>query len=57
MGPDVPGDRYRWTAPLVAKLIYDIVNRIFENAGNFGQSGVQVTAAHEVVRTWRLTAA
>ena len=34
---------------------YDIVNRIFENAGNFRQTGVQVTAAHEVVRPWRIT--
>src|SRR5687767_12932383 len=35
---------------------YDIVNRIFENAGNFRQTGVQVTASHEIVRPWRVTA-
>jgi hypothetical protein len=34
---------------------YDIVNRIFENAGNFRQTGVQLTASHEIVRAWRLT--
>ena len=33
---------------------YDIVNRIFENAGNFRQIGVQVTGSHEIVRAWRL---
>lgn len=35
---------------------YDIVNRIFENAGNFRQSGVQLTASQQIVRPWRLTA-
>jgi outer membrane receptor protein involved in Fe transport len=34
---------------------YDIVNRIFENAGNFRQTGVQFTASQEIVRSWRLT--
>ena len=34
---------------------YDIVNRIFENAGNFRQTGVQLTASHEIVRPWRMT--
>ncbi|NOT25462.1 MAG: TonB-dependent receptor [Acidobacteria bacterium] len=34
---------------------YDIVNRIFENAGNFRQTGVLVTASHEIVPAWRLT--
>jgi len=34
---------------------YDIVNRIFENAGNFRQTGIQVTASQEIVRAWRLT--
>jgi outer membrane cobalamin receptor len=34
---------------------YDIVNRIFENAGNFRQTGVQLTTSHELVRAWRLT--
>ena len=29
---------------------YDIVNRIFENAGNFRQTGVQLTASQEIVR-------
>jgi hypothetical protein len=33
---------------------YDIVNRIFENAGNFRQTGVQLTASHEIARAWRL---
>ena len=26
---------------------YDIVNRIYENAGNFRQTGVQVTGSHQ----------
>jgi outer membrane receptor protein involved in Fe transport len=34
---------------------YDIVNRIFENAGNFRQTGVQVTASHEIAPVWRVT--
>lgn len=34
---------------------YDIVNRIFENAGNFRQTGVQLTASQEIVRPWRMT--
>jgi outer membrane receptor protein involved in Fe transport len=34
---------------------YDIVNRIFENAGNFRQTGVHVTASQEIVRAWRVT--
>jgi hypothetical protein len=34
---------------------YDIVNRIFENAGNFRQTGIQVTASQDIVRSWRLT--
>ena len=34
---------------------YDIVNRIFENAGNFRQTGIQVTASQEIVRPWRMT--
>ena len=34
---------------------YDIVNRIFENAGNFRQTGLQVTASHDIVRAWRIT--
>jgi len=34
---------------------YDIVNRIYENAGNFRQTGVQLTASQEVVRPWRVT--
>jgi outer membrane receptor protein involved in Fe transport len=34
---------------------YDIVNRIFENAGNFRQTGVQVTASQDIVRAWRVT--
>jgi outer membrane receptor protein involved in Fe transport len=33
---------------------YDIVNRIFENAGNFRQTGVQVTASHDIVGAWRM---
>lgn len=34
---------------------YDIVNRIFENAGNFRQTGVQLTAAEEIALAWRMT--
>jgi outer membrane receptor protein involved in Fe transport len=34
---------------------YDIVNRIFENAGNFRQTGVQLTASEEIGRSWRVT--
>jgi outer membrane receptor protein involved in Fe transport len=34
---------------------YDIVNRIFENAGNFRQTGVQVTASQQIARPWRMT--
>ncbi len=34
---------------------YDIVNRIFENAGNFRQTGVQLTASQQIVRPWRMT--
>src|SRR5687768_12295449 len=34
---------------------YDIVNRIFENAGNFRQTGVQVMVSHDIVRAWRMT--
>lgn len=34
---------------------YDIVNRIFENAGNFRQTGVQLTASHQIARAWRAT--
>ena len=34
---------------------YDIVNRIFENAGNFRQSGVQLMASHQIMRPWRIT--
>ena len=34
---------------------YDIVNRIFENAGNFRQTGVQLMASHDIIRAWRMT--
>ena len=34
---------------------YDIVNRIFENAGNFRQTGVQVTASQAIAGPWRMT--
>ena len=34
---------------------YDIVNRIFDNAGNFRQTGVQLMASQEIVRPWRMT--
>jgi hypothetical protein len=34
---------------------YDIVNRIFENAGNFRQTGLQVTASHDILRAWRMS--
>jgi outer membrane receptor protein involved in Fe transport len=35
---------------------YDVVNRIFENAGNFRQTGLQVTASQDMWRAWRMTA-
>jgi outer membrane receptor protein involved in Fe transport len=34
---------------------YDIVNRIFENAGNSVQAGIQVLLAQEIVDAWRVT--
>src|SRR5688500_4085826 len=34
---------------------YDIVNRIFENAGNFRQTGLQLMASQEIARPWRMT--
>jgi outer membrane receptor protein involved in Fe transport len=34
---------------------YDIVNRIFENAGNSRQTGIQVLLTHDVLRPWRLS--
>src|SRR5688500_17921175 len=34
---------------------YNIVNRIFENAGNFRQTGIQVMASQEIVQPWRMT--
>ena len=34
---------------------YDIVNRIFENAGNLRQTGVQLTASQDIARAWRMT--
>jgi len=34
---------------------YDIVNRIFENAGNFRQTGMLVSASHDIVRAWRMS--
>lgn len=35
---------------------YDVVNRIYENAGNSSQTGVQVLASHDIVQPWRLSA-
>ena len=35
---------------------YDVVNRLFENAGNSRQTGVQVLVEQEVARPWRLSA-
>ena len=35
--------------------IYDIVNRIFENAGNSAQTGIQVLLAQEIVDAWRFS--
>lgn len=34
---------------------YDIVNRIFENAGNSKQTGVQLLGSQQVVAPWRIT--
>ena len=34
---------------------YDIVNRMFENAGNSTQRGVQVSVEQAIVRPWRVT--
>ena len=34
---------------------YDIVNRIFENAGNAAQTGVEVLLEHNIVDPWRLS--
>jgi hypothetical protein len=34
---------------------YDIVNRLYENAGNFRQTGVQLTASQDIIRAWRMT--
>ena len=34
---------------------YDIVNRIFENAGNSAQTGIQVLLAQEIIDQWRLS--
>lgn len=34
---------------------YDIVNRIFENAGNSGQTGVELLFDQQVVPAWRVT--
>lgn len=34
---------------------YDIVNRIYENAGNSRQTGIEVLAEHAVAAPWRLS--
>jgi len=34
---------------------YDIVNRIYENAGNSTQTGVELIAQHQVADPWRVT--
>ena len=34
---------------------YDIVNRIFENAGNSAQTGVEVLLEHEIGEPWRVS--
>ena len=34
---------------------YDIVNKIFENAGNSRQSGVEVLLSQDIVDTWRVS--
>ena len=36
---------------------YDIVNRIFENAGNAAQTGVEVLLEQHIVEPWRLSGA
>ena len=35
---------------------YDIVNRLFQNAGNSRQTGVQLHAEHQVLAPWRVSA-
>ena len=34
---------------------YDIINKIFQNAGNSTQTGVEVIAEHEILDSWRVT--
>ena len=34
---------------------YDIVNRMYENAGNSTQTGVQVIGEHAIIAPWRVT--
>ena len=34
---------------------YDVVNRIFENAGNSAQTGVEVLVAHEITEPWQVS--
>ena len=34
---------------------YDVVNRVFENAGNSTQTGVEVIAEHQISVPWRLS--
>jgi outer membrane receptor protein involved in Fe transport len=34
---------------------YDIVNRIFENAGNSAQTGIQVLLSQEIIEPWRVS--
>lgn len=36
-------------------LNYNIVNRLFENAGNFTQTGAEVTAEQQISAPWRLS--
>ena len=38
-----------------SNLNYDIVNRIFENAGNSTQTGVEVLLEHEIGDQWRVS--
>jgi outer membrane receptor protein involved in Fe transport len=34
---------------------YDVMNRVFENAGDSAQTGIQVLLAHEIGDPWRVT--
>jgi outer membrane receptor protein involved in Fe transport len=43
-------------APDESNPDYDIINKIFENAGNSKQTGIEVIAEQQIVAPWRVTA-